>query len=140
MLDVEGYLRLLEVCPQLPATPVETQRVRLTVETPRRELSEDPRLCALSFSLEFLTEPQAVAEDLMLGARLVEGLRPELVVRARELFGGRFDDTIDDLLARGLLAEKSGRLAPTERGWLLGNELYGPLWDLAPGEVRSAKC
>ena len=140
MLDVEGYLRLLEVCPQLPATPVETQRVRLTVETPRRELSEDPRLCALSFSLEFLTEPQAVAEDLMLGARLVEGLRPELVVRARELFGGRFDDTIDDLLARGLLAEKSSRLAPTEQGWLLGNELYGPLWDLAPDEVRSARC
>lgn len=140
MLDVEGYLRLLEVCPQLPAISVETQRVRFTVETPRRELADDPRLCSLSFSLEFLTEPQAVAEDLMLGARLVEGLRPELVVRARELFGGRFDDTVDDLLARGLLAEKSGRLAPTEQGWLLGNELYGPLWDLAPGEVRSAKC
>lgn len=140
MLDVEGYLRLLEVCPQLPAISVETQRVRFTVETPRRELADDPRLCSLSFSLEFLTEPQAVAEDLMLGARLVEGLRPELVVRARDLFGGRFDDTVDDLLARGLLAEKSGRLAPTEQGWLLGNELYGPLWDLAPGEVRSAKC
>ena len=140
MLDVEGYLRLLEVCPQLPAISVETQRVRFTVETPRRELADDPRLCSLSFSLEFLTEPQAVAEDLMLGARLVEGLRPELVVRARELFGGRFDDTVDDLLARGLLAEKSGRIAPTEQGWLLGNELYGPLWGLAPGEVRSAKC
>lgn len=140
MLDLEGYLRFLEVCLQLPAAPTEARRIRLTVETPRRELSEDPRLRALSFSLEFLTEPQAVAEDLMLGARLVEGLRPELVVRARGLFGARFDDAIDDLLARGLLAEKGGRLAPTEQGWLLGNELYGPLWDLAPGEVRSARC
>ena len=140
MLDLEGYLRFLEVCPQLPAAPTEARRIRLTVETPRRELSEDPRLCALSFSLEFLTEPQAVAEDLMLGARLVEGLRPALVARARELFGARLDDAIDDLIARGLLAERDGRLAPTEQGWLLGNELYGPLWDLAPGEVAAARC
>ena len=140
MLDLEGYLRLLEACPQLPAAPAGARRVRLTVETPRRGLAEDPRLCALSFSLEFLTEPQAAAEDLMLGARLVEGLRPELVARARELFGARFDDTVDDLLARRLLAERDGRLAPTEQGWLLGNELYGPLWDLAPGEVATARC
>lgn len=140
MLDLEGYLRLSRACPQLPAAPSDARRVRLTVETPRRELAAGPRLSALSFSLEFLTEAQAVAEDLMLGARLVEGLRPELVSRASELFGTRFDDTIDVLLARGLLAEKNGRLAPTEQGWLLGNELYGALWDLAPGEVAAARC
>ena len=140
MLDLEGYLRLCTVCPRLPEAPADTARVRLTVETGRRELAEDPRLSALSFSLEFLTEPQAVAEDLMLGARLVEGLRPELVRRARELFGARLDDTVDALLARGLLDEKDGRLAPTEQGWLLGNELYGALWDLAPGEVATASC
>lgn len=140
MLDLEGYLRLSKACPRLPAAPAGVRRVRLTVETPRRELAEAPRLSALSFSLEFLTEPQAVAEDLMLGARLVEGLRPELVRRARELFGARLDDTVDVLLARGLLGEKNGRLAPTEQGWLLGNELYGALWDLAPGEVATASC
>ena len=140
MLDLEGYLRLCRACPQLPEVSADTVRFRLTVETPRRELAEGPRLSALSFSLEFLTESQAVAEDLMLGARLVEGLRPELVVRARELFGARFDDTIDVLLARGLLTEKNDRLAPTQQGWLLGNELYGALWDLAPGEVRTASC
>ena len=140
MLDREGYLRLSKACPRLPMAPADVRRVRLTVETPRRELAEAPRLSALSFSLEFLTEPQAVAEDLMLGARLVEGLRPELVGRARELFGARLDDTVDVLLARGLLGEKNGRLAPTEQGWLLGNELYGALWDLAPGEVATASC
>ena len=75
----------------------------------------------------------------MLGVRLVEGLRPELVLRARELYGSQFDDTIDALLSQGLLAEKNDRLAPTERGWLLGNELYGALWDLAPGEVVVAR-
>lgn len=140
MLDLEGYLRLCAACPQLPAAPEGARRVRLTVETPRRELAAEACLTALSFSLEFLTEPQAVAEDLMLGARLVEGLRPELVARARELFGTRFDDTVDVLLARGLLAEKNGRLAPTQQGWLLGNELYGALWDLAPGAVLTASC
>ena len=140
MLDLEGYLRLCATCPQLPAAPEGARRVRLTVETRRRELAAEPRLPALSFSLEFLTEPQAVAEDLMLGARLVEGLRPELVARARALFGARFDETVDVLLARGLLAERGGRLAPTQQGWLLGNELYGAFWGLAPGEVATACC
>lgn len=140
MLTVEQYLRLRGACPRLPEPPCGTARARLTVETPPRALAEDPRLAALSFSLEFLTEAQAIAEDLMLGARLVEGLRPELVARARELFGAQLDDAMDVLLARGLLAEKNGRLAPTERGWLLGNELYGALWDLAPGEVVCGAC
>ena len=140
MLDLKGYLRLRDRCPRLPQPPEDAVRVRLTVRTDRRELAAEPRLSALSFSLEFLNEAQAVAEDLMLGARLVEGLRPELVTRARGLFGVRLDDAVDALLARGLLAEKEGRLAPTEQGWLLGNELYGALWDLAPGEVATARC
>ena len=115
-------------------------RARLTVTTGRRALAADPRLAALSASLEFLTGAQAVAEDLMLGARLVDGLDPALVSRARGLLGARLDDTLADLLSRGLLAERGGRLAPTESGWLLGNELYGALWDLAPGEVATASC
>ena len=85
-------------------------------------------------------EGQAAAEDLMLGARLVEGLNPSLICRARELFGQRLDATIEALLAQGLLEEGRGRLVPTKRGWLLGNELYGALWDLAPGEVLTASC
>ena len=140
MLNLEGYLRFREACPRLPEPPLGTVRVRLTVRTGRGELAADPRLSALSFSLEFLAGPQAVAEDLMLGARLVEGLRPELVSRARELFGARLDAALEALLADGLLAERGGLLVPTERGWLLGNELYGALWELAPGEVADARC
>lgn len=139
MLDLECYLRLMAHCSQLPEAPADAVRARLTVTTPRHELAEGACLSSLSFSLEFLSEQQAVAEDLMLGVRLVEGLRPELVLRARELYGSQFDDTIDALLSQGLLAEKNDRLAPTERGWLLGNELYGALWDLAPGEVVVAR-
>lgn len=140
MLDLKGYLRLREACPRLPKPPSGVVRVRLTVRTGRGELAADPRLSALSFSLEFLTGPQAIAEDLMLGARLVAGLRPELVSRAREVFGARLDGVLEALLGDGLLVERDGRLAPTERGWLLGNELYGALWDLAPGEVVEARC
>jgi oxygen-independent coproporphyrinogen-3 oxidase len=33
-------------------------------------------------------------------------------------------------------ARADGGLAPTRRGWLLGNELYGIMWGLAPGTVR----
>ena len=140
MLDLKGYLRLREACPRLPEPPSGVVRVRLTVRTGRRELAADPRLSSLSFSLEFLTGPQAIAEDLMLGARLVAGLRPELVSQAREAFGSRLDATLEALLGDGLLVERDGRLAPTERGWLLGNELYGALWDLAPGGVVEARC
>ena len=140
MLDLKGYLRLREACPRLPEPPSGVVRVRLTVRTGRRELAADPRLSSLSFSLEFLTGPQAIAEDLMLGARLVAGLRPELVSQAREAFGSRLDATLEALLGDGLLVERDDRLAPTERGWLLGNELYGALWDLAPGGVVEARC
>ena len=140
MLDLKGYLRLREACPRLPEPPSGVVRVRLTVRTGRRELAADPRLSSLSFSLEFLTGPQAIAEDLMLGARLVAGLRPELVSQAREAFGARLDATLEALLGDGLLVERGNRLASTERGWLLGNELYGALWDLAPGGVVEARC
>lgn len=140
MLDRVGYGRLRAAAPQLPEIAPEVARVRLTVETGREELARDPRLAALSFSLELLDERQAVAEDLMLGARLVRGLAPDLVARARALFGVRLDETLADLIGRGLLAERDGRLVPTERGWLLGNELYGALWGLAEGEVASARC
>lgn len=140
MLDLEQYLRLCDAAPQLPEPPADAVRARLTVETGPRALAADPRLSALSLSLEFLTASQAAAEDLMLGARLTDGLAPALVSRARAFLGPSLDDTLADLLARGLLAEQGDRLAPTERGWLLGNELYGALWGLAPGEVTEARC
>lgn len=140
MLSLEVYLRLMEGCPGLPKPPSDAARARLTVRTGRRKIAESPRLSALSFSLEFLTEAQSVAEDLMLGARLVEGLRPELVSRAGAILGHALDSTLETLLDDGLLVQRDGRLAPTERGWLLGNELYGALWDLAPGEVSTAAC
>ncbi|MFR3999327.1 MAG: coproporphyrinogen dehydrogenase, partial [Paratractidigestivibacter faecalis] len=78
---------------------------------------------------------------LMLGARLVEGLDLGLLGHAREaLPTGALDACLEGLLMDGLLSERDGRLAPTESGWLLGNELYERLWDLAPGKVASVDC
>ena len=38
--------------------------------------------------------------------------------------------TSGSIAARGALCEPK----PTHQGWLLGNELYEALWDLAPGQ------
>lgn len=141
MLTLKGYLRLRGLARQLPEPPCGTARVRLTMTSERGRLAQAPSLAGQPFSLEFLDEAQAAAEDLMLGARLVEGLDPGLLGHAREVLPtGALDACLEGLLADGLLSERDGRLAPTESGWLLGNELYERLWDLAPGEVASVDC
>ena len=85
------------------------------------------------FDVERLTVREAVAEDLMLGMRMTRGVGPELLGRARAAAGEKnVDAAVDGALSRGLAAwDADGRLVPTERGWLLGNELYGLMWDLA---------
>lgn len=133
MLTVEQYLRLGTRASKLPEPPSDAARTRLTVETGPREIAGDARLAALSFSTEFLSEREAAAEDLMLALRMTCGAGPELLSRAREAIPrARLDAALDEAVDKGLAARASdGRLAPTARGWLLGNELYGLMWDLA---------
>ena len=103
-------------------------RVRLKVLSGREAIAQDARLSSVQFEEEFLTERQAVAEDLMLGARLARGLDEGPVSYAQDLLGDAFEVTLDRLMEEGYLSDS---LSPTEKGWLLGNELYGELWDLA---------
>ena len=42
-------------------------------------------------------------------------------------------ERIADGLASWAEGDGARRLVPTARGWLMGNELYGALWDLAEG-------
>ncbi len=142
MLPREGYERLRAACPQLPRVPADVSRVRLTVTSGRRQIADDPSLGSLSFSLELLDECQAAAEDLMLAARLADGIDPALVSHARDAIGrGEVDEALGRCLDLGLLAPTAkGRLAPTPDGWLLGNELYGELWGLARGNIREVDC
>lgn len=138
MLTLESYLKLQTACKQLPNLPKDTSRVRLTCSTPRNDIAQGAPVSSLSFEIEALTASQAAAEDLMLAGRLVDGIDPSQLAYARQTLGApAVDRCIDDLLARDLLADKGGRLCPTRSGWLLGNELYGAFWDLAPGEVFS---
>lgn len=128
MLTAEGYKRLLEACPQLGPLPEGMARARLKVVSGREEIARDASLSSLAFEEEFLTERQAAAEDLMLGARLACGLDAGLVDYTHDPLGPSVDGRLERLVREGYLDES---LAPTQKGWLLGNELYGELWDLA---------
>ena len=128
MLTREGYKLLRKSARNLPELPDGASRIRLTCTTPPKQLIEEPALSAQSFDVEFLTEREAAAEDLMLGARLVDGLDPALIAYASEVLGeDRVRSCLEGLKKDGFLND---RFAPTARGWLLGNELYGRLWDL----------
>ncbi len=135
MLDLEGYSRLLECCSSLPRSPEGAARVRLTVESTPQEMAANPLISALRFSTEFLTAREAAAEDLMLAMRMTRGAGPELLGRARrEVPVERLEAALNEAVTSGLAAWSGERLVPTERGWLLGNELYGLMWDLASDE------
>ena len=94
------------------------------------------------WDLEVLDEGQAAAEDLMLGFRLSSGVGPALLGHARGALGAaRVDAMAERMLARGLVSETAaGGLAPTESGWLLGNELFGACWELAEGTIEEIRC
>jgi oxygen-independent coproporphyrinogen III oxidase len=88
--------------------------------------------------LETLTAEEVAAEDLMLAMRRTAGVSAAQVAEASTRLP-RLMQTLRELEAKGLLArvEESvagdgsamSRYAPTETGWLLGNELFGALWD-----------
>lgn len=130
---------LFEPC-ELPACADggEPARVRYSsapAEGPIREASLEAaarfaETARVAVELECLSEREAAAEDLMLGMRLVRGVDEVLIAQARGLLDG-VDDCIEGLVADGLATWRDGRLTPTQRGWLLGNELFGRLWDLA---------
>lgn len=76
--------------------------------------------------LDILNNYESAVEDLMLGMRRSIGVSVE-DVRAVEGAPAVFER----LEALGLVCQREGRLVPTERGWLLGNEVYGAIWSLA---------
>lgn len=141
MLTLESYLKLRNVCNQLPELPKPGSRVRLSSITPTAAFAAGASLTDLSFSLEALDARQAAAEDLMLAARMVEGIGPGLYAHACDVLGAaRVGECFDRLQSRGLLAEKGDAFQPTQAGWLLGNELYGELWSLAEDDGPVFSC
>lgn len=134
MVDAAGYEKLRRLMPQLPRNASAAARLRLSCTSSATEIAEAyGDVEALKFEIESLTAREAAAEDLMLAARTTFGIGRELQERAYEAIGQEaVDATIDDLCERGLLKQvASGAYVPTQQGWLLGNEVYGALWDLA---------
>jgi oxygen-independent coproporphyrinogen-3 oxidase len=137
MLSREAYERLRTVAHQLPELGGRVRRVRLTCTADACTVAKAGDVASLPFSLELLDEAQAAAEDLMLGMRMTTGVDRGLLEHARKVLGeGRVDDTLLSCVRRGLVSCEEGRFAPTHVGWLRGNELFGALWELAPGRVE----
>ena len=138
MLTAPEYDMLAEQNTSLPARSQDTARVRLVVLDSPRKIAEGTSLFSTEFDVELLTHREALAEDLMLHARLMEPISPALLAESEQIFGAsHLQDVLDACVRDGLLdrvdltdsrIETSYR--PTEKGWLLGNELYGRLWDL----------
>ena len=138
MLTAPEYDMLAEQNASLPARPQEAARARLVVLDSPRKIAEGTSLFSTEFDVEFLTHREAVAEDLMLHARLMEPISPALLVESELVFGAsRLQGVFDVCVRDGLLVRVDADVLngaktyrPTEKGWLLGNELYGRLWDL----------
>ena len=138
MLTAPEYDMLAEKNTSLPARPQDAARARLVVLDSPRKIGEGASLFSTEFDVEFLTHREAVAEDLMLHARLMEPISPALLDESELVFGAsRLQDVLDTCVQDGLLdcvyadaLDGAKTYRPTEKGWLLGNELYGRLWDL----------
>ncbi len=78
-----------------------------------------------------LNRRQMAAEDAMLAMRMTQGLSDDQV-RELSLLLPKLLLTLDDLMHKHLLKHENGRWMPTLGGWLCGNDLYEPLYELAP--------
>jgi oxygen-independent coproporphyrinogen-3 oxidase len=73
-------------------------------------------------SVEVLSRQEALREDAMLGLRLTEGI-PEALAQAAGV-----TDALESLATDGLVECREDRWRTTRRGWLLGNEVFGRIW------------
>lgn len=79
-------------------------------------------------TVELLSAEEAAREDVMLGLRLVRG------VPVSQVESAGLTPVLHDLEAEGLCECVDGRWRTTDRGWLLGNEVFARVWD--PGSYE----
>lgn len=97
---------------------------------PLPEKSQFVRVC--DCDIDPLSKELAQAEKLMLAARLRSGISSKLVDESAEVFGkANVERVLDEVIDAGLAKRLESGIAPTQLGWLLGNELYGKLLSLA---------
>lgn len=142
MLDAGDFDRLAGLFPGVSSRG-DAHRVRLV------QRDDD----ATAFEVEYLSQREAAAEDLMLACRMTRGVGPDLLVRAARVIptdelAAACDHALELGLATwvpdgvegyaGRVASKDvitgrarARLAPTHLGWLDGNVLFELFWGLA---------
>lgn len=142
MLDAGDFDRLAGLFPGV-ASRGDFHRVRLV------QHDDD----ATAFEAEYLTQREAVAEDLMLACRMTRGVGSDLLVRAAKAIPAcQLAAACDRAVELGLATWVSdagdahanlvasadviagtarARLTPTHLGWLDGNVLFELFWDLA---------
>lgn len=113
----------------LGASPSPCSRVRVAAafDTPAFSAS----LGRPAVELELMDSRQALLEDCMLAFRRSAGLPAELRQRAAAA-EPRLEPALAELQREGLVQPGAdGSLQPTERGWLMGNRIFGTIWALA---------
>lgn len=116
--------------------PAGTHRVRFSMTCDIKAWLKDP--LAVPGEVESLTLPEALREDLMLALRVADGASESLVAQATGHNPG-LQAALADVEALGLTAwvrlppgpgnDVTQRLVLSERGWLLGNEVFGRIWN-----------
>jgi oxygen-independent coproporphyrinogen-3 oxidase len=114
--------RAIGIAASPDSAPAAGSRVRAWCDrNPERWLAGE------GFGFEVLTPDEAAREDVMLGMRLARG------VLAADVERSGLERTFESLGREGLVVlEGQGRSArwhTTTQGWLLGNEVFGRVWN-----------
>ncbi len=131
MLTREQYEKLRSSVGKLPELLDNTSRIRLKMTSSTDEFINAQSLCDLTYEIEILNYSQALAEDMMLGCRMSQGIHPLLLQEAKDVLGETsVSGAVQKALHEGLATfDEHGFFKPTEAGWLMGNELYGIFWE-----------
>ncbi|MCF0231034.1 MAG: radical SAM protein [Enterococcus sp.] len=79
--------------------------------------------------IDDLDKKQKCVEDLMLGMRMCKGVSLDKVEEAEKL-GIQAHRCFSELVSDGFVQKKDSAYVPTEKGWLLGNEMFERIFDL----------
>ena len=128
--DASGLACGADQAQQLLAAPGSAcSRVRVQAAFDTSAFSES--LGRPAVELELMDEREALLEDCMLAFRRSAGLPAQLRQRAQAA-EPRLGEVLARLQGEGLIAPGvAGSLVPTQRGWLMGNEVFGAIWGLA---------
>ncbi|ACV22065.1 Oxygen-independent coproporphyrinogen-III oxidase [Slackia heliotrinireducens] len=109
----------------VPYYGIGVSAVTMTQNDSRRMRKQD------GYVVDDLNRRQMMAEDLMMKMRMSQGVSVDEVKAAATLLP-KVLQVFRDLQKDNLVKLEDDRYKPTLGGWLLGNELYGRIYELAP--------